>query len=266
MCIGARRYTLSLPGARVSSLRTPEYRAAEMPDEKPQDLHRPGGRLPGRARTKLEPACDHIIYVVDDDDRVRSALENLLASCGYNTRTFASATEFVGMVRPELASCLVLDVELPDINGLDLQRQLSRGAHPPIVFITGHGNIPSSVRAMKDGAVDFLPKPFSEEQLLAAIESALARDRVARTADAEVAQLRTRYESLTPRERETLPLIVGGLRNKQAAALLGISLVTIQIHRGNVMRKMRAGSLSELVLMSETLQIPRYTMPESGRP
>jgi len=255
-----------VPGERVSSPRAPEYRADEMPDEKTQDMHRPGGELPGRPGTKSEPSCDHIVYVVDDDDRVRSALENLLASCGYNTRTFASATDFVGITRPELTSCLVLDVELPDINGLDLQRQLSADTHPPIVFITGHGNIPSSVRAMKGGAVDFLPKPFSEEQLLAAIEAALARDRVARTANAQVAQLRSRYESLTPRERETLPLIVSGLRNKQAAAVLGISLVTIQIHRGNVMRKMSAGSLSELVRMSETLQVPRYTMPESRRP
>jgi FixJ family two-component response regulator len=237
-----------------------------MPDEKPQNLRRPGSLLPGRDRAASQAASDHVVYVVDDDDRVRAALEDLLASCGYNAQSFASGTEFVNKARAGLPSCLVLDVELPDINGLDLQRQLSREVHPPIVFITGHGDIPSSVRAMKDGAVDFLPKPFSEEQLLAAIESALARDRLARTANAEMEQLRTRYGSLTPRERETLPLIVSGLRNKQAAAVLGISLVTIQIHRGNVMRKMQAGSLSDLVRMSQTLQIPRYTATESERP
>jgi len=237
-----------------------------MPDQKSEDSRRPGSTIPGRRGAKSEQQPDHVVYVVDDDYRVRESLEDLLASCGYHTRTFASATEFVSVARPELSSCLILDVELPDINGLDLQRQLSGAAHPPIVFITGHGDIPSSVRAMKDGAVDFLPKPFSKEQLLAAIESGLARDRATRVADAEVAKLRTRYGALTPRERETLPLIVSGLRNKQAAAVLGISLVTIQIHRGNVMRKMKASSLSDLVRMSQTLQIPRYTMVVPGRP
>ena len=234
-----------------------------MPDEKPRDLRRPGGLFPGRGHPGSGPISDHVVYVVDDDDRVRTSLEDLLASCGYNAQTFASATEFVGKARLGVPSCLVLDVELPDINGLDLQRQLSSELHPPIVFITGHGDIPSSVRAMKGGAVDFLPKPFSEEHLLTAIESALARDRAARTANAELEQLRTRYASLTPRERETLPLLVSGLRNKQTAAVLGISLVTIQIHRGNVMRKMQAGSLSDLVRMSQTLQIPRYTATRS---
>jgi FixJ family two-component response regulator len=237
-----------------------------MPDDKSRNLRRPGSDLPGRSRSTPDGIYDHVVYVVDDDDRVRAALEDLLASCGYHAQTFGSATEFVGKVRPAIPSCLVLDVELPDINGLDLQRQLSRDLHPPIVFITGHGDIPSTVRAMRDGAVDFLPKPFSDEHLLAAIESALARDRAARAANAEVEQLRTRYSSLTPRERETLPLIVSGLRNKQAAAVLGISLVTIQIHRGNVMRKMQARSLSELVRMSETLQIPRYTPSKIERP
>jgi FixJ family two-component response regulator len=217
--------------------------------------------LPGRPGETWSRIPDHVIYVVDDDDRVRTSLEDLLASRGYSTQTFASATDFIGTARPDLPSCLVLDVELPDVNGLELQRRLSHAAHPPIVFITGHGNIPSSVRAMKDGAVDFLPKPFSQEQLLTAIEAALARDRLARAASAEIERLRARYAVLTPRERETLPLIVSGLRNKQAAALLGISLVTIQIHRGNIMRKMQAASLSDLVRMSETLQIPRHSVP-----
>jgi FixJ family two-component response regulator len=201
---------------------------------------------------------DHVIYVVDDDPGVRDALADLLASCQYNVCTFASAAEFIDLPRPAVAGCLVLDLELPDINGLELQRRLASEAHPPIVFITGHGDIPSSVRAMKAGAVDFLPKPFSEQQLLAAVESGLAHDRRARAEQAELEQLRATYSTLTPRERETLPMIVGGLRNKQTAGLLGISLVTMQIHRSNIMRKMRAGSLSDLVRMSEKLQIPRY--------
>jgi FixJ family two-component response regulator len=235
-----------------------------MSDGKTEKPRRPGTILPGRPGETWTEVSDHVIYVVDDDDRVRASLEDLLASRGYSTQTFASATEFIGKARSDLPSCLVLDVELPDVNGLELQRRLSHSAHPPIVFITGHGDIPSSVRAMKDGAIDFLPKPFSQEQLLTAIESALARDRSARAASAEIERLRARYAVLTPRERETLPLIVSGLRNKQAAALLGISLVTIQIHRGNIMRKMQAGSLSELVRMSETLQIPRHAV--AGRP
>jgi FixJ family two-component response regulator len=159
----------------------------------------------------------------------------------------------------------VLDVELPDINGLDLQGQLAGTAHPPIVFITGHGDIPSTVRAMKAGAVDFLPKPCREEQLLAAVEAALASDRCARAENAELSELRSLYDTLTPRERDVLPLIVSGLRNKQAAAVLGISLVTIQIHRGNIMRKMRAGSLSDLIRISEKLQIPRHAHAGAAR-
>jgi FixJ family two-component response regulator len=235
-----------------------KYKAAKMSDENGQKLRRPGSVLPGRSRDTWNGISDRVVYVVDDDDRVRAALEDLLASCGYSAQTFASATEFIGKADAQRPSCLVLDVDLPDINGLELQRQLSHEAHPPIVFITGHGDIPSSVRAMKEGAVDFLPKPFSQDQLLTAIEAALARDRSARAANAKVERLRARYALLTPRERETLPLIVSGLRNKQAAAVLGISLVTTQIHRGNIMRKMQAGSLSDLVRMSETLQIPQH--------
>jgi FixJ family two-component response regulator len=203
---------------------------------------------------------------VDDDERIRVALENLLASWGFDTRCFASASEFIAATRSDKAACLVLDVELPDINGLDLQRKLSADPNLPIVFITGHGDIPSSVRAMKDGAVDFLPKPFTEEELLTAIRSALSRSESARSANEKLARLRRLYDSLTPRERDTFPLIVSGLRNKQAAAVLGISLVTIQIHRGNVMRKMQAGSLSDLVRMAEALQIPRHTPTSQNAP
>jgi FixJ family two-component response regulator len=159
----------------------------------------------------------------------------------------------------------VLDLELPDTNGLDLQGQLAGTAHPPIVFITGHGDIPSTVRAMKAGAVDFLPKPCREEQLLAAVEAALAYDRRARAQNAELSRLRALYDTLTPRERDVLPLVVSGLRNKQAAAVLGISLITTQIHRGNIMRKMQAGSLSDLVRIAEKLQIPRHSSVHADR-
>jgi FixJ family two-component response regulator len=214
---------------------------------------RPISRRDGKASDAIP---DHVVYVVDDDPSVRAALGEFLASCRYNTRVFASAAAYIESTRPSVPGCLVLDIELPDINGLDLQSQLADTAHPPIVFITGHGDVPSSVRAMKAGAVDFLPKPCSEEQLLAAIETALARDRRTRAVTAQLDRLRSLYDTLTPREREVLPLIVSGLRNKQAAAVLGISLVTTQIHRGNIMRKMQAGSLSDLVRMAEKLQIP----------
>ena len=229
-----------------------------MPAEKnlkPSRSHR--SLLSRHSEPTSECLPDHIVYVVDDDPTVREALGDLLASCQYHTQMFGSAAEFMSIPKALVASCLILDIELPDINGLDLQRQLADETHSPIVFITGHGDIPSSVRAMKAGAVDFLPKPFVEEQLLAAVNSALSFDRRARKANAAVDELRARYAALTPRERETLPLVVSGLRNKQTAAVLGISLVTMQIHRGNIMRKMRAGSFSDLVRMSDVLQIPR---------
>ena len=201
---------------------------------------------------------EHIIYVVDDDLRMRESIQNLLASYGRKAMVFASAAEYIESPKPDLAACLVLDVELPDMNGLELQRQLAGAQHPPIVFITGHGDIPRSVRAMKAGAVDFLAKPFRVEDFLAAIDSAVTHDRQARATVSELNVLRERHESLTPREREVLPLIVSGLLNKQAAARLGISVVTLQIHRGNIMRKMAAGSLTDLVRMSTKLGIPVY--------
>jgi FixJ family two-component response regulator len=157
--------------------------------------------------------------------------------------------------KPKVPACLVLDVELPDINGLELQRKLGGVAHPPIVFITGYGTVSSCARAMKAGAVDFLPKPFDEEAILQAVETALARDRDAREAAAVHQRLTRRYLSLTPRERDVLPLVVSGLLNKQGAARLGISIVTFQIHRSNIVRKMAAGSLAELVRMAEALGI-----------
>jgi FixJ family two-component response regulator len=199
---------------------------------------------------------DHVVFIVDDDERLREALTDLLESSDMLALAFGSAGDYMGAHKPDLPACLVLDVELPDINGLDLQGQIADGNHPPIVFITGHGSIPASVRAIKGGAVDFLTKPFSDADLLAAIRSAIARDRDTRAARAELTTLRQRYGGLTPRERDVLPLVVSGLLNKQAAAELGISEVTLQIHRRNVMKKMQAGSLADLVRFAEKLQIP----------
>ncbi|GLQ57077.1 response regulator transcription factor [Devosia nitrariae] len=199
---------------------------------------------------------DRIVFIVDDDERIREALGELLASHGIDAVTFGSAGDYIRADKPDIPSCLILDVELPDINGLDLQRQIAAGDHPPIVFITGHGDIPSSVRAIKHGAVDFLAKPFSDADLMAAIDAAIGEDRRKRAERADLGKLRQRYLELTPREREVLPLVVSGLLNKQAAAELGISEVTLQIHRRNVMHKMAAASLADLVRMAERLEIP----------
>jgi FixJ family two-component response regulator len=199
---------------------------------------------------------DHIVFIVDDDVRIREALSELLESQGIRVVAYGSAQEYVRADKPDIPASLILDVELPDINGLDLQKQIANGYHPPIIFITGHGNIPSSVRAIKDGAIDFLPKPFSDGDLLSAVQAGLTQDRKARVERAELAVLRERYVALTPRERDVLPLVISGLLNKQAAAELGISEVTLQIHRRNVMQKMAAASLADLVRMAERLQIP----------
>ncbi|WP_089174523.1 response regulator [Bosea sp. AS-1] len=199
---------------------------------------------------------DAIVFVVDDDEALREALGELLAANGVQSALFPSAGDYIRADKPDLPACLILDVELPDINGLELQRQIAQGDYPPIVFITGHGDIPSSVRAIKHGAVDFLTKPFSDTALLGAIRSAIAQDRETRIRRAELALLRQRYCELSPREREVLPLVVSGLLNKQAAAELGISEVTLQIHRRSVMRKMAASSLADLVRIAERLEIP----------
>ena len=198
---------------------------------------------------------DYIVYVVDDDVGMREALRELFTSLDVPAVTFGSVAEYVEYAKPDLAACLLLDVELPDINGLDFQRQLRDAAHPPIVFITGHGDIPSSVRAIKDGAVDFLVKPFRQEDLMAAIDAGVASDQRARLEAAEHARLQQRYASLTPRESQVLPLIVSGLLNKQAAAELGISEVTLQIHRSRIMQKMAAESFADLVRMAGQLDI-----------
>jgi FixJ family two-component response regulator len=198
---------------------------------------------------------DHVVYVVDDDPLVQEALTNLLSSAGLNAVAFGSVGAYRQESKPEIPGCLVLDVKLPDVNGLDFQRQLSAIDHIPIVFITGHGDIPSSVRAMKAGALDFLTKPFSDEALLQAVNAALDQDRMALKVRTALAEIKVRYSSLTPRERDVLPLIVAGLLNKQAAADLGISEFTLQIHRSNVMRKMAANSLAELVRLAAKLNL-----------
>jgi len=198
---------------------------------------------------------DHIVYVIDDDPSVREAVTELLSSAGLNAVAFGSVAEYLMQPRPDLPGCLVLDVNMPDVNGLDFQEQLAATAHVPIVFITGHGDIPKSVRAIKAGALDFLTKPFSDEALLQVVAAAIEQDRKALRERADLAQIRARHASLTPREREVLPLIVAGLLNKQAAAELGISEITLQIHRSNVMRKMEAGSVAELVRLAARLDV-----------
>ena len=201
---------------------------------------------------------DAIVFVVDDDVSVREGLEGLIRSAGLRAETFASAQEFLARQRADLPSCLVLDVRLPGLSGLDLQKRMAE-AHLeiPIIFITGHGNVPAAVQAMKAGALEFLTKPFTDRDLLDAIQQAIKRDRAARQHQAELRELRGRYELLTPREREVMELVVSGLLNKQVAAELGTSMVTVKIQRGQVMRKMRADSLADLVRMSQSLGIRR---------
>jgi FixJ family two-component response regulator len=207
------------------------------------------------SRTAVTSA-DHVVLVVDDDYRVREALQSLLAASALCAIVFRSAAEYFAYPTPVVPACLILDVELPDINGLDLQEQLGQRYHPPIIFLTGHGDVPSSVRAIKAGALDFLTKPFNEPELLDLVHAALAQDRDYRAKEADLNCLRRRLETLTPREREVLPLVVSGLLNKQSAAHLGISEVTLQIHRAKVMQKMEADSLAELVRMAGWLNIP----------
>jgi len=198
---------------------------------------------------------DPIVFVVDDDHRVREAVSSLLASVGIQVITFGSAAEFLESEKPDAPTCLVLDLQPPGTTGLELQQQLVSGDAPPIVFITGHGDVPSTARAMKAGAIEFLSKPFDQEELLRAIDNGIHLDRVARRKRSELAELQKHYSLLTPREREVLTFIAAGFANKQAAGDLGIAENTIGVHRGQIMRKMGARSLPELVRMADKLGI-----------
>lgn len=197
-----------------------------------------------------------LVIVVDDEIAVRSSLDSLFRSMGFRTSLFASAAELLAATVPGGPGCIVLDVRLPGINGLELQTQLSRqGIELPIIFMTGHGDIPMSVRAMKAGAVDFLPKPFREQDMLDAVLHAVERDRVRRAQVAELDGIRSRYATLTPREREIMELVTRGLLNKQVAAQIGLSEITVKIHRGNLMRKMGVRTFADLVRQAESLGV-----------
>jgi FixJ family two-component response regulator len=196
-----------------------------------------------------------VVFIVDDDVSVRESLQSLITTAGWQPETFASAQEFLSRARADVPCCLVLDVTLPGLNGLELQQQLAERTEMPIIFITGHGDVPMSVQAMKAGAVEFLTKPFNDDVLLDAIRGAIEHSRAALRLESEMRALRTRYESLSPREREVMALVVSGLLNKQAGGELGISEITVKAHRGQVMRKMKADSLPDLVTMAARLGV-----------
>jgi FixJ family two-component response regulator len=198
-------------------------------------------------------AARPLVFVLDDELRIREAIAGLLASAGLRVETFATGAEFLRASSTASPACVVLDLQLPDISGLDLQRELTEKDGPPVIFISGHGDIPTSVQAMKAGATEFLPKPFSDLELLSAIESAIAKGQEMRRKREELAELRKRFARLSAREREVLPLIVAGHTNKQAAADLGIAEITIQVHRAQIMRKLAAPSLPDLVRMAGKL-------------
>jgi len=208
-----------------------------------------------------QPGTQPIVYVVDDEASLRDALKSLLRSVGLRVETFGSGVEFLKVKLPDVAACLVLDVRLPGVSGLDFQSELAKAEiHIPIIFITGHGDIPMTVRAMKAGAVEFLTKPFRDQDLLDAVQIALERDRTRRKQDNAVREVRVRFEALTPREQEVIGFVTAGLMNKQIAAELGVSEITVKVHRGNVMKKMGARSLADLVRMADVLGI-RHTKP-----
>ena len=204
------------------------------------------------------PELQPIVFVIDDDASLRNALTNLFRSVGLRAEVFASAPELLQSKLPDVPSCLVLDVRLPGLSGLDFQAELSKAnIHIPIIFMTGHGDIPMTVRAMKAGAVDFLTKPFRDQDMLDAVAAAIERDRERRKEEKVLSEVRSRFASLTPREQEVLALVASGLMNKQIAAEIALAEITVKIHRGNIMRKMAAKSLAELVKMAQALGVKR---------
>lgn len=206
-----------------------------------------------RCRLNVQPS---IIYLVDDDKRIRESLTAMLTSAGHHVITFESATAYLSFPKPDVPACLILDLQLPGMSGLELQKELALTSDPPVIFLTAHGNISSSVKAMKAGAAEFLLKPFNSAELISAVESAIRKDREVRSEKIELRSIQEKYQSLTPRERDVLPLVVSGLVNKQTADQLGVSEVTIRLHRGQIMRKMGAESFAALVRMAARLNIP----------